>query len=187
MNVISRRMFVRQGIGVAGAFWTVAEPAIEISISVLRQDNCRADREVGFIRLDLKCSLLNKGVSPILIAREPKPPHIILLAVSLEDHKAGKFAHEYSSSWYRASEPLEAVKSLAVAPGRSYEWRTWVQIPVSLPLGRGQSIAPGRYWMSVLIEPWPEQRSSRYSGPNRAVRSHPTLITITDGVFQPCP
>lgn len=187
MIKVSRRALILVSVAAVRTVRSAEQAQMDVAITVSRQDYCKGDEEVGWVRVELECELTNRSNSPVVIASEPDPPHVIRLAATLADHESGKFVHEYSASWYQASDISQQSKTTTVAPGKSHKWRTRVQIPVTIPVGRGRSIQPGQYWLSVFVDAQPGAANAGDGQQWKPLLSRPAAIIIgAKSVFRGC-
>lgn len=183
----SRRSFVLGGTAAKLAIYSADQPQFDLAIGISSQSYCKGDEEVGFIRIVLDCTVLNKTSAVLVVAREPDPPHELRLAATLEDHKSGKFIHQFTTSWYHASNSSEGTGTTALAPGDSHTWSTRIQIPVTIPIGRGRSLKPGKYWLSVVIDTQPRAASASDVRRPHIVLSRPVSVVVeAEPVFRSC-
>lgn len=127
---------------------------LQVKGDVLTAVKCRADDDVGFVRMGLKLHLLNVGTDTITI-RQVGPISTAFVARSIGDLHSRKYEHEYS---FTTMGPVNAEASvpkasLLLRPQQTYAFERRVELPIWLSSGPGGEfgVKPGDHALSVTL------------------------------------
>jgi hypothetical protein len=136
--------------------------ALEMTTEVMRIEYCRADEDVGFMRVGIRLRFRNPNSGPLVIQRGAGLVRMVLVSRTEQDLLSGKYEHEYSFTTL-SPEPANsrvATRGDAVVLEKqgTYEIERELKLPIWLSLGPGGTfgLSAGEHFISLILGMGPD-------------------------------
>jgi hypothetical protein len=170
---------------------------LKVEAAVQSVEFCRADSEIGLLKLIVKLRFENTAANPIALHRGAGVIRSALVAPELKDLLSRKYQHEYSFTTLFAGSVASGDRAtkriLILKAGDTHEVDEpgWLPVWLEPTTSRPSHLKPGKYFVSFVLSMWPEGSAARTGEeagsdtgplmPAPELRTAPILIEVPSG------